>query len=397
MLSAKQIDYLVNSYHSFNIASGAVSSGKTFVEILRWYKHIYDAPEGSLLMMSGKTAESLYDNVIRDLVKLNPADIIYRANPKPRIYVESKNIEIACADASNEKSWGKVQGKTVAGWLADEITRHPRSFVLMAQSRCRAEGKIWPKFWTCNPENQEHYILKEYILNDKLDIYSIDFILDDNPILSDEYKAELKNSYTGVYYDRLILGKWVNAEGLVYSNFSKDIHVIEPFKIPDEWTVYRGIDWGYKHTFVCLWIAEDGDGRLYVFDEHFQTERLIEYHAEKIKERGYSNVVTVADHDAQDAAEIRQYGIYTIPAKKDVPMGIQKVIKRLQVQLDRKPRLFVFKNCLNTIKEFQLYEWEEKREGKAEKEEPRKQHDHCMDVIRYIVNYVDASTRWGVA
>lgn len=396
MLSEKQKAFLANSYHSYNLAAGAVSSGKTFIQTLRWYKHIYDAPDGSLLMMSGKTGESLYDNVIRDLVQLNPGDIIHRTSPQ-RVYILSKNIEIACADANDERSWGKIHGKTVAGWLADEVTRHPRSFVLIAIKACRYGGTIWPKFWTCNPENQEHYILTEFILNEKIDLKNWEFILDDNPILSEEYKEEIKNTYTGVYYDRLILGKWVNAEGLVYPNFSKAVHVIKPFPIPKNWKIYRGIDWGFTNPFVCLWFAEDGDGRLYVFDEHYQAQRLLEYHAEHIKQRGHLDSLILADHDPQDALEMRKYGINTFPACKEKETGIKRVMKRLQILKDGRPRLYVFSNCIHTIKEFGLYEWPERREGKPVAEEPVKKNDHCMDTIRYIVNHVDRAVSWRPA
>jgi PBSX family phage terminase large subunit len=398
VLSDKQLDFFRNSYHSFNIAAGAISSGKTFAQILRWYKHIYDCPDDVLLMMTGKTSESLYDNVIKDLCKLNPEDIIFKTSPWNHIKVLSKRIKIALASADNEKSWGRVQGKTVYGWLADEITQHPKNFVIMAQGRCRGDGKIWSKFWTCNPEHQEHFVLKDYIHNDKLDVYYKEFFLKDNPVNTKEYIDELENSYTGVFYERLIAGKWVNAEGLVYPAFNKDIHVIKPFNIPEDWEIIRGIDWGYKNPFVCLWVAVDGDGRAYLFNEYTETQRLLEYHAEQIKERGHTGTFCIADHDPQNVREFIQLGIQTYPAVKEVKAGIQKVSSRLQVQKDGKPRLFVFENCIHTIKEFMLYEWETHREGKAEKEEPKKLHDHCMDALRYIIMQIDrgrGSIEWA--
>ena len=390
-LSKKQRNYLQNSDHSFNIQSGAVSSGKTHTQILRWYKHIYDSPDGCLLLMSGKTSESLHDNVIRDLVKMNPTDIVMSGSPL-RLKVRSKNIEIACADTHNEASWGRVQGKTVCGWLADEVTQAPENFVKMAQSRCRGEGKVWQKFWTCNPDMPEHYIMQDYILNDGLDCKVWDFTMDDNPILSKEYVDELKASYSGVFYDRYILGKWVHAEGMVFDEYSRAEHIIKNREFPEHWRRVRGIDFGYTNPFVCLWGVIDEDDRLIIYDEHYKSKALMEYHANAIKNRdeghNYNYDFTVADHDAQDNAELQALEVYTKNAKKEVIAGISAVKSRLKLAGDKKPRLQITDNCVNVIREMGLYRWQNIRKGN-EKEEPLKENDHTMDALRYIIMELD--------
>jgi phage terminase large subunit len=303
--------------------------------------------------------------------------------------VKSKQIEIACADAHNEKSWGRIQGKTVFGWLADEITQHPKNFVVMAQQRCRGDGQVWPKFWTCNPDVPTHFVRTEYIQNEKLDIATWHFVLTDNPVLSGQYIQELKSSHSGVFFDRYILGKWVLAEGTVYDEFQDTVHIVEPFDIPKEWQRIRAIDYGYTNPFVCLWGAVDEDGRLYIYDEYYRRQRLIKDHAEEIKKREGNFTVTVADHDAQDNAEMKSHGVYTKRASKEVVVGIQKVKARLKVQGDGRPRLYVFNTCKNLIREFTTYRWNESREGKEEKEEPMKIDDHTMDALRYMVMALD--------
>jgi PBSX family phage terminase large subunit len=381
-ISEKQLSYLGKSTHSFNLAVGAVSSGKTFAQILRWIDHCYTVPDGSLLLMSGKTNESLYDNVLLDMEKLLQGDMKVYKQPL-RCHIGSKNIEIACADAHNEKSWGRIQGKTVYGWLADEVTQHPKNFVYMAMARCRGDGKIWPKFWTCNPDFPQHYIKTEFADNRRLDVKNWHFTLDDNPILTDEYKDELKLAYSGVYYDRYVLGKWVMAEGAVYPDFDEDVHVFES-EIPAHWQRCRGIDYGYTNPFVCLWGAIDHDGRLYIYDEHYQAKTLIKDHAAIIKAKGDVSW-SVADHDAQDNAEMRAEGVFSHNAKKDVTTGIQAVSARLITQPDGFPRLFIHKRCVNTIREMGMYRWAEPSEHKNEKEEPVKSDDHTTDALRYMV------------
>jgi hypothetical protein len=73
-----------------------------------------------------------------------------------------------------------------------------------------------------------HYLYKEYITNDAMIrdgvVKDIHFMLDDNPNLPDEYKANIRRSYSGMWYKRMILGMWVLAEGLIYDMVSDAIY-----------------------------------------------------------------------------------------------------------------------------------------------------------------------------
>ena len=405
-LSAKQFDYLRGSTHSFNISSGSVSSGKTFVQVLRWIEYIYkECPDGCLLMMSGKTGESLYDNVIRDLVKFSDGDISYGKQP-PRCYVHSKKIEIACASADNERSWGRIQGKTVHGWLADEIVQHPETFVRMAQSRCRGEGKPSPKFWTCNPDSPSHFIKTGFIDNPKIDVRNWFFSFEDNPMLGRDYVNELKNSYTGIYYDRFILGKWVLAEGVIYDKFLRSIHVVNdyPRKAVKEYII--GIDWGYAtdHPMALVLMAVT-DKAYYVIDEVYLEKQLIDstlmdilggrgwFNIPLLYYNGlnYSEMFVKPSYAYCDSARpdyIDQFqklsGVVSLPAFKQVDEGIQAVQRRFIKTGDGSYGLYIMDKCINTIRELELYRWDKKMSGLG-KDTPIKVDDHTCDAIRYAI------------
>ena len=114
---------------------------------------------------------------------------------------------------------------------------------------------------------------------------------------------------------------------------------------------------------------------------------------------------TICDHDAEDRATLLQEGIPNIPAQKDVLVGIQKVEDRLKVQEDGKPRLFIFRDSLVepdetliekhlpicTEDEFDGYVWA----NKSKKEEPVKENDHGLDMVRYTVMHVDRRRGWA--
>ena len=184
-----------------------------------------------------------------------------------------------------------------------------------------------------------------------------------------------------------IKGRFAAFAGAVYTTFARDIHVIEPFKIPADWPRYRAIDWGFNNPFACLWLARDADRRWYVYAEHYQARETLAYHAERIRQISGKEKyrVTWADHDAQDRHEFTKLGISTMPARKDVHLGIEAVQAALKVQGDGRPRLFIFKTCPNTIKEMAGYKWAEGTETKDAKDEPLKVNDHACDCLRYAV------------
>jgi len=215
----------------------------------------------------------------------------------------------------------------------------------------------------------------------------------ENPHLDDDFVQSLVEDYSEDYAAQEIEGRFIAFEGLIYSEYREDIHTFEPFEIPRDWPRYRGIDFGFVNPFVCLWCAKDPDGRLYFYDEHYERKMLLSDHAERIKKRDVCAEgekplryqLTVADHDAQDVAELGKLGIKTTKARKEVSPGIQRVKNRMKVQKDGKPRIFFSKSLIHTIKELYAYRWSDK----ATKDEPIKESDHSMDTVRYIVSAVD--------
>lgn len=245
---------------------------------------------------------------------------------------------------------------------------------------------------------------------------------EDNPRLVDpetgewtqegvQYISRL-DALTGARKLRLRFGRWVQAEGVVYEEFDRAIHVIPAFPIPPEWTRYRGIDFGYTNPFVCLWAARDPDGRLYGYREIYRTRRTVKDHAKQITELSEGEVyaATFADHDAEDRATLHQEGIRTVPATKAITPGIQSVQNRLKPAGDGKPRLFLFENCLVerdeelaeakkplcTEQEFESYVWPKSADGKPVKEIPVDAYNHGMDVLRYLSMGADRpAMEWG--
>lgn len=285
---------------------------------------------------------------------------------------------------------------------------------LLTRATGRAGNMPYPQMLgDCNPWGPSHWILKRAQAGA---LKLLESRHEDNPTLftSEGEMTEqgvrtmaVLDTLTGIRYQRLRRGKWVSAEGIIYDSWDRAVHVIDPIPLPDVWTRYRVIDFGYTNPFVCLWFAQDQDGRLYLYRELYQTGLLVEDAAKEINRlTGSENIrATICDHDAEDRATLERYGIPTIPAKKDVKMGIQAVQTRLRKAGDGKPRLYVLSDCLVEpdkklleakqptclIEEMEEYVWETAREGTADKETPRKVSDHSEDCLRYLCLYLEKS------
>lgn len=229
-----------------------------------------------------------------------------------------------------------------------------------------------------------------------------------------DYLARLE-TLTGARYERMRWGKWVASEGQVYEEFNPAVHVVDRFEVPAEWVRWWAVDFGYNHPFVWQHWAQDGDGRLYLVDEIFQTQTLVEDHARAIlahvapggEWRVPKPRAVICDHDAEDRATLeRHLRRSTIKARKSVSDGIQAVQARLRVQGDGRPRLFLLRDAVvardkalveagrpaSTEEEFTGYVWAVKPGGEL-KEAPVKEGDDGMDAMRYAVANLDLGGR----
>jgi len=248
----------------------------------------------------------------------------------------------------------------------------------------------------------------------------------DNPVLVGDdgqptprgaaYLAKL-DALTGVRKLRLKDGLWVSAEGVIYDGFDRSLHVIDRFDIPDTWTRWWAVDFGYVHPFVAQWWAEDPEGRLYLYREHVMTQTLVEDHARMMLAavqrpdgtwREPRPRAVICDHDAEDRATLeRHLGLSTTAAKKTVSDGIQAVASRLKpADHDGRPRLFLLRDSLlqrdqalvdaaaPTCLEEEIpgYVWDTGA-GKKPKDAPLKEQDDCCDTARYVVAQRDLKGR----
>lgn len=244
------------------ICDGSIRSGKTVAMTVGFVMWAMCRFQGQNFALCGKTIESLRRNVTTNLPTWLAGVFSFRE------YRTENKIVVSAAGRSNnfylfggrdESSASLIQGITLAGVLLDEVALMPRSFVEQACARCSVEGsKLW---FNCNPEGPSHWFYLTWIVEAaKRNMLHLHFTVDDNLSLSAAVKARYESLYSGVFYDRFIRGLWVVAEGLIYTMFNKDFHVVPDEPRPYD-RYYISVDYGtINPTSMGLWGRLPGNG-----------------------------------------------------------------------------------------------------------------------------------------
>ncbi|MDR2908419.1 MAG: PBSX family phage terminase large subunit [Oscillospiraceae bacterium] len=365
------------------ICDGAVRSGKTLclsLSFAMWA--IYGAPPGNLAMC-GKTILSLKRNVVEPLCEaLRQTGIAHRLKASENRLTIGKGANartVFLYGGKDEGSAALIQGITLSGILLDEVALMPHSFVEQALARCSVKGSRF--FMSCNPEHPYHWFYTGWILKaaEKNALY-LHFTMKDNPSLSPEIISRYKSLYSGAFYDRFVLGKWVAPEGLVYPMFSH-AHIVD--ELPEFERYAVSCDYGTVNPLSAgLW--GESEGAWYRLREYYYDSKKSgvlktdEEYADAIAELTsaiWPEAVVADPSAASFIACLRRRGLTVEPALNSVADGVRLVAGAL-----RGKRLFFHRSCADAIREFSLYRWDEKAQGDV----PLKRDDHAMDDIRYF-------------
>lgn len=373
------------------IADGAIRSGKTLCMSLSYVLWAMTTFNMQNFGMAGKTIGSFRRNVLFWL-KLMLRSRGYTVTD----HRADNMVEISKGDTVNffyifggkdERSQDLIQGITLAGMFFDEVALMPESFVNQATGRCSVDGS---KFWfNCNPDSPSHWFKMNWI--DKADekhLIYLHFTMDDNLSLSEKIKERYRSMYSGVFYERFILGLWVIAEGLVYGMFDKEKNLLRgTYAYSSQSSYYLSIDYGTMNPFAVGLMELQNSGKVCMLREGHYSGR--EKGVTLDNEAYYKMIQDVADgfpitsividpSAAAMKATIRKYGEFTCTdGNNDVLNGIQEVTKYLNLGM-----LQIHESCEETIKEFGAYAWDEKAVGE---DRVIKEYDHHMDLIRYFI------------
>ena len=217
--------------------------------------------------------------------------------------------------------------------------------------------------------------------------------LQDNPYLmqTDDYYAMLA-SLPDTQRKQFLDGDWDAYEDSAFPEFSRSVHVVEPFEIPKGWYRFRAADWGYSSPACVLWFAVDYNNNLWVYRELYTSKITADVFARKVIELESGEYIqygvldsstwakrgdvgpSIAETMIQQGCRWRQ----SDRSPKSRISGKLEIHKRLLVN-DKEPGLRVFKNCRNLIRTMSTLPTDKKNPEDVD----TNAEDHAYDALRY--------------
>lgn len=367
-LTSKQNEYIRNATHRWNIKTGAVRSGKSYVDTA------YTIParirerigKPGLTVIFGVSRDTIERNVLQPMREIYGSGLVGTINNRNMAWVCGEDAY--CLGAEKVSQVAKVQGSSIKYAYGDEVAKWNREVFEMLKSRLDKPYSCFDG--ACNPENPTHW-LKEFIDSD-IDIYVQKYEIFDNEYLPKEYVENLCKEYEGtVYYDRLIKGMWKRAEGAIYRMFADDTdRFIRPVNIRNIKEIRIGIDFGGNgsgHSFVATAILWNGIVQPIMSRKHMKkdfpqgidanklSELFLQFVADVIEKYGkpryafWDNAETVLGQSIENACRKEFPSLLVLPAQK------KKINDRINytVRLMGSGRFFITPDCLTLKKALQ--------------------------------------------
>ena len=262
IITEKQKEFIRNATHRYNLKIGARRCGKTYLDILFTIPNrlLERKDLDGLNVIFGVSKGTIERNVLQPLREIYGKDLVG--------FINSQNIanlfgqEVYCLGTEKISQVSKIQGTSIKYAYGDEMAKWNKEVFIMIQASL-------DKPYSCldgalNPENKNHWLKKNFldVIKEKgLDVYTQYYTIFDNPFLPKDFVENLCKEYKGtVYYNRLILGQWCDAEGLIFQQIANDDKRFITTTIQYNSIISIGIDWGgnkSKHSITATKISRD--------------------------------------------------------------------------------------------------------------------------------------------
>ena len=367
------------------------------------------AHDGIQLLLIRRTLPQLRENHILILQKQLKDAAVYRESSKEFTFPNGSRLKLGYCDS--EQDVLQYQGQAYDVIFMEEATQFTE-FQFQALTECnRSSGMMRESFsprmyLTCNPGGVGHswvkrlFIDRNYKNSERAEDYTfIKSLVYDNAFLmehSPEYVRVLEN-LPEARKKAMLYGEWELFEGQYFSEFSRDVHVIEPFVIPSDWRRYVSFDYGLD-MLACYWIAMDTSGNAYVYRELYEPSLIISRAAKKILEMSGGEEIEqyFAPPDlwnrrqdtGKSAAEIFcENSVLLTKASNDRVAGwlnLKEWLKIYGENEEKTSRLKFFRNCLNIIRCLPAIRFDEKNPNDC----AVTPHEltHSCDAMRYFAS-----------
>ena len=386
LTSPKQDEFIRNATHRYNLKVDARRCGKTYLDNL-WTiptRILERAGLDGLYVILGVSKGTIERNVLQPLRQIYGRNMVgtINSNNIAKLFGE----EVYCLGAEKVNQVSKIQGTSIKYCYGDEVAKWNQEVFIMVQGSLDKPYSMFDG--ALNPENQSHWLKKDFLdqIEEKgLDVYVQHYTIFDNPFLSKEFVDNLCKEYEGtVFYDRLILGLWKNAEGIIYKQFADNPSQFIKDKAVDEngnkinfMIISIGIDYGatqgeteFKATgitpnFKQVWtLDEEKLSGLHTPEQMY--EKFVEFYKRVVAEYGK---VTHAFGDYGALGQVITFGLNKYLQQHRIPLKVDDCIKgrivdriELDCHLFGQMRRFILKKCKYLIEAYSQALWDDKKE-----------------------------------
>jgi hypothetical protein len=391
---------------------GARGGGKSYAMLVDPLRYCSKAHHRALLIR--RTMPELRDLISKSQLLYSKAypGAKWREQEKEWRFPSGAKIEFGYAE--NMTDVLRYQGQSYTWIGIDELPQYPSPDIYnFLRSSLRSVDKDIPVYLraTGNPGNIGSQWVKEMFVDPaepntafeiKIDtpvgVKTITrrFIpakLQDNPYLmqTDDYYAMLA-SLPDTQRKQFLDGDWDAYEDSAFPEFSRPVHVVEPFEIPKGWYRFRAADWGYSSPACVLWFAVDYNNNLWVYRELYTSKITADVFARKVIELESGEYIqygvldsstwakrgdvgpSIAETMIQQGCRWRQ----SDRSPKSRISGKLEIHKRLSMN-GKEPGLRVFNNCRNLIRTITTLPVDNKNPEDVD----TNAEDHAYDALRY--------------
>ena len=377
--------------------------------------------EGLSLLLLRRTMPELRKNHINPLRAELYGYARYHQEEKAFIFPNGSRLELGYCD--NEGDLNQYQGQEYDVICFEEATNFEEEWIVFICTSLRTTRTDFkPRvYYTMNPGGVGHAYIKRIFIDRNFkegekpeDYVFIQATIYDNKVLMEANPEYIDNLMALPEHKRRahLYGEWDVYEGQVFEEFRnlsdhyedrERTHVIAPFDIPPQWTIYRSFDFGYSKPFSCGWWAVDYDGRMYRIlelygcvpnepdtgvkwspDEIFKEIHRIESEHRWLKGKHIVGVADPAIWDASHGISIAETaekcGVYFEPGDHKRLPGWMQVHYRLKFDENGIPMMYIFSNCKAFIRTIPLLTYDEHKPEDID----TKQEDHVADEVRYM-------------
>lgn len=435
--SEKQREFLMDRHKHIGYG-GARGGGKSHAVRMKAVGLGFRFP-GIKMAIVRRTYPELMKNHVEPLKKIlnvghpdkNKRAAVYNKTERVMTLLNSSTISFMYCD--NERQLERFQGLEIDVLFIDEATQYDELW-LKKMVACVRGVNGFPKrvYYTCNPGGRGHayikriFIDRKYMTGENPEEYSfIKALVTDNQALmatNPDYKRQLE-ALPPKLRAAWLEGDWNIFEGQFFEEFLEEppetvaqgcglsveelkqqrrwTHVIEPFDIPKQWTVFRSFDWGYSKPFSCAWWAVDFEGCMYrilelygctqtpnegvkwepnkVFDKIHEVETTHPW----LAGRNIGGVADPAIWDSSTGVSIEEVaakrGVYFSKADNARIPGWMQMHYRMAFDENGYPMLYVFSNCKAFIRTIPLLVYDDVKVEDLDTD----MEDHVADESRY--------------